>query len=38
MAFGATCLSQESRALARSCDKTEMRLRGWYARFRRWRG
>lgn len=37
LGFGATCLAQESRALARRCDAAEMRLRGWYARFRRWR-
>lgn len=38
MGFGATCLAGESRPLARSCDSCEMRVRRWYARFRRRRG
>ena len=33
--FGLTCLAQESLALARWCDRFEMRVREMLARFRR---
>ena len=32
--FGVTCLSQESRRLARSCDQAEVRIRRAWARWR----
>lgn len=35
MGFGATCLSQESHALCGALDRAELRVRDWYARFRR---
>lgn len=35
LAFGATCLAQESLALARACDRLELRIRAWVARMRR---
>ena len=34
MAFGATCFAQESRPLARGCDRLELRLRAAWARWR----
>jgi hypothetical protein len=35
IAFGATCLAQESLRLARGCDRLELRIRAWVARLRR---
>ena len=35
--FGVTLLAQESRRIANFCDRTEMRFRGWTARWRQWR-
>lgn len=35
--FGVTLLAQESRSIARFCDRTELRFRGWGERWRRWR-
>lgn len=35
IAFGATCLAQESLQLARGCDRLELRIRAWAARLRR---
>ncbi len=35
--FGVTMLAQESRPIARGCDRLEMRARGYIARWRRWR-
>ena len=32
--FGITCLSQESRRLARFCDRTELRIHGAWTRWR----
>jgi hypothetical protein len=34
LGFGITCLARESRPLARSCDRTELRLRAAWARWR----
>ena len=34
LGFGLTCLAQESLALARWCDRLEMRLRAAWARWR----
>lgn len=33
--FGATCLAQESHAMARFCDRSEVSIRRAWARFRR---
>jgi len=35
MGFGATCLAQESRRVARFCDRSEMSIRRAWARWRR---
>ncbi len=35
--FGITMLAQESRPIARGCDRLEMRGRRYIARWRRWR-
>jgi hypothetical protein len=35
MGFGATCLAQESRRMARFCDRTEVRVRRAWERWRR---
>jgi hypothetical protein len=32
--FGVTCLSRESRRLSRACDRAELRIREWWARWR----
>jgi hypothetical protein len=34
MAFGIACIAHESRAFARKCDRTEVRLRERYARWK----